>query len=523
MCGLSTSISHKIIASILALSLSFSCITPALASTPLSDDSTSSETASDDKGIVAPDENNDVLDDEGDGEEEVSEDEENSDNDIVVLSDESDAVAVDDESYYTVTIPQSITLKKSVSDDEVGTDSGKGSGTYSETFSISVSDISDSIASVTVTTPYTVTLNGSGYAHSATATVGSITEGTTSPDDADAPDVTSAGHTLVALYGDNPENDTQDYTVTASLTPGDWDGKFDVTVEAEKAQPVAFAVLSTDDNSLRFYKRINVPAVGDMFNGLTVTKVYTGIETDTYSSWSDLPWSGDRTKINTIVAEDIISPVSISYWFRGNYWLLSANLEKLDTSKITDMSYLFSDTSIKSLSCSSWDTSNVTTMDMMFYSCSFLTTVDVSSWDMSSVKSTNRMFALCSKLKTLDVSKWNLSSLEVAEAMFGKCSSLTTLDVSNWDTSSVTNFGDLFKGCSVINNLDVSKWDVSNVTEFWSMFYDCYDLESLDVSNWNTASANEYSGMFHGCSSLKKWLFSDNGLILGKNCSIITI
>lgn len=51
---------------------------------------------------------------------------------------------------------------------------------------------------------------------------------------------------------------------------------------ADKAE-TAFAVYSADDNSLDFYKRAEVPEVGDKFEFKTVTEVYTGFETGTYT------------------------------------------------------------------------------------------------------------------------------------------------------------------------------------------------------------------------------------------------
>jgi hypothetical protein len=39
-----------------------------------------------------------------------------------------------------------------------------------------------------------------------------------------------------------------------------------------------FAIYSSTDASLRFYKRDGKPAVGDTFNGLVVTEIYEGFE-----------------------------------------------------------------------------------------------------------------------------------------------------------------------------------------------------------------------------------------------------
>ncbi len=151
--------------------------------------------------------------------------------------------------------------------------------------------------------------------------------------------------------------------------------------------PKAFAVYSDDDQSLNFYKRSGVPAVGDTFEGKKVTAVYTGIEekpTTQYPQWKD-----KASKIKTaVVVDNGIKPVSTAHWFDAGYRnLATVAIAKLDTSSVTDMNSMFEDcynlTSVDGLS--SWDTSNVTNMNSMFYGCSRLN-VDCSNWDVGSQK-----------------------------------------------------------------------------------------------------------------------------------------
>lgn len=68
-------------------------------------------------------------------------------------------------------------------------------------------------------------------------------------------------------------------------TIGGWFGSGEDVFGAGSADQAetAFAVYSADDNSLDFYKRAEVPEVGDKFEFKTVTEVYTGFETGTYT------------------------------------------------------------------------------------------------------------------------------------------------------------------------------------------------------------------------------------------------
>ena len=148
------------------------------------------------------------------------------------------------------------------------------------------------------------------------------------------------------------------------------------------------------------------------------------------------------------------------------------------------------------------DTSNVRSMDSMFYKCSSLPSLDVSNFDTSNVTKMDRMFYSCSKLTNLDVSKLDTSNVTDMRSMFGSCSKLTSLDVSNFDTSKVTSMGSMFSSCSSLTSLDVSKFDTSQVTNMALMFYECNSLTSLDVSNFDTSKVTNMSSMFDNCRSL---------------------
>ena len=58
---------------------------------------------------------------------------------------------------------------------------------------------------------------------------------------------------------------------------------------------------------------------------------------------------------------------------------------------------------------SNWNTSNVESMNYMFYECSSLESMpDISKWNTSNVKYMNSLFYRCSSLESLpDISKWN--------------------------------------------------------------------------------------------------------------------
>ena len=213
-----------------------------------------------------------------------------------------------------------------------------------------------------------------------------------------------------------------------------------------------------------------------------------------YKMWA--AESIDLSKINTSQVTDM------SYMFNDCYDLKTLDLSGLDTSKVTNMSNMFNDCrNLTSLDLSSLDTSNVTNMDSMFYNCSGLTSLDVSNWDTSKVTNMSGMFYSCSCLTSLDLSNWDVSKVTNMRIMFGS-SGLTSLDVSGWNASSVTDMSEMFQRCSSLTSLDLSNIDTSKVTDMKFMFYGCKSLSSLDVSGLDTSAVTNMRYMFSSCSNL---------------------
>ena len=141
--------------------------------------------------------------------------------------------------------------------------------------------------------------------------------------------------------------------------------------------------------------------------------------------------------------------------------------------------YSFRNNTFTNLIFKDVDTSNVTDMNYMFYSCSALTSLDVSGWDTSNVTNMSSMFDNCDALTSLDISGFDTSNVTNMVAMFQNCGALTSLDLSGWNTSNVTNMSSMFNYCSSLNSLDLSGWDTSNVTNIYGMFNKCSALKTI--------------------------------------------
>ena len=150
---------------------------------------------------------------------------------------------------------------------------------------------------------------------------------------------------------------------------------------------------------------------------------------------------------------------------RGN----DADLNDIDVSKITDMSYLFKNMNIKDIDISNWDVSNVTNMNNMFFHCNNFVGKSIEDWDVSKVETTIDMFQLCDYFDA-NLQNWNLKSLKNAQGMFGNTTRFTGKGLEKWKLPTIENIDSMFYCATSFNNKDIENWDISNVKNMEDMF-----------------------------------------------------
>ena len=182
----------------------------------------------------------------------------------------------------------------------------------------------------------------------------------------------------------------------------------------------------------------------------------TGTTYDLNDNSSEPGWYTDGTNSNvTAVVFDpafaYARPTTTSNWFYFMTNLQSiTGINYLNTSEVTSMGMMFGYcTSLTSLDVSGFNTANVTEMGGMFFFCGGLTSLDVSNFNTANVSLMNNMFFMCSGLTSLDLSSFNTANVYNTSGMFAGCENLTTIYVGNeWSTAILSMSSNMFLNCS---------------------------------------------------------------------------
>ena len=239
--------------------------------------------------------------------------------------------------------------------------------------------------------------------------------------------------------------------------------------------------------------------------GTTDQKVTLSTDDLSQSFYGNLKQDFKHLKSMDLSGLDTSKVTNMSYMFANCYALESLDLTGITTDNVTDMRYMFSEcNNLKKLDVSKFNTSNVTNMRNMFAQCSDLTELDVTKFDTRKVTDMSYMFKGLVQLEELDITNFVTDQVTAMGYMFFYCEKLKTIDVTHFDTSKVTDMSGMFSCCLNLEQLDVSGFNTSSVTTMESMFSYTSLLEELDVSGFDTTKVTTMYGMFQLCSNLKQ-------------------
>jgi surface protein len=195
-------------------------------------------------------------------------------------------------------------------------------------------------------------------------------------------------------------------------------------------------------------------------------------------------------------------------------------LDNWDTSKVTDMSFMFTHATYfnglltpKTVNLgsgtrayTSWNTGNVTSMSTMFTHAYYFNR-NISAWNVSKVTSMNGTFANAFAFNQ-PIGNWNVADVEDMFRMFYLDRNVKPSNVpatgfnqtiALWNVSKVTNMRQMFYGQYTFNQ-GLGFWNVANVTDMREMFAN-NGAFNQNISGWNVSKVNSPNWTAIRCAS----------------------
>ena len=255
------------------------------------------------------------------------------------------------------------------------------------------------------------------------------------------------------------------------------------------------------------------PAAGEEAKGITPRSVLT-------ISWSGINVTLDTaTGIVTIPGGTVTNPRTFfNLFYNNNIYKSIKKIKITGPLKLVGSAYAMFDslsglTEIEGLN--QVDTSEVTNMCGMFYSCESLEHLDLSSFNTAKVTDMHLMFSLCYKLSSIDLHSFDTSSVTDMCFMFSLCTSLTSLDLSNFNTAKVTTMYSMFGNTNSLTSLDLSNFDTAKVTDMRDMFFGCQNLKTINISSFQMAQVTSKSEMLKSIPKLSTLVLGPKNYLRG--------
>ncbi|CUU39219.1 BspA family leucine-rich repeat surface protein [Helicobacter typhlonius] len=174
-------------------------------------------------------------------------------------------------------------------------------------------------------------------------------------------------------------------------------------------------------------------------------------------------------------------------------------IEQWDTSKVIDMKYMFYGSERFNHSIQSWNVSKVENMRSMFQGAKNFNQ-PLNAWHTASLKEMVYLFRDAEQFNQ-PLDKWDISQVESLNSVFAYAKNFNQ-NIQSWDTSKVINMEDLFEGAQAFNQ-PLNNWNVSKVLNMEAMFADAKSFNQ-PLDKWDTSSVKDMSSMFSGAESFNQ-------------------
>ena len=205
------------------------------------------------------------------------------------------------------------------------------------------------------------------------------------------------------------------------------------------------------------------------------------------------------SNIDAIKDWNVKSVVSMKQLFCADINLIIIDLSNWETPSLENMINMFAmwnlngsaryDAKLRKIIFSDkFNTSNVTHMEGAFTNLLLLEEIEgLEYWDTSKVTNMSYMFGYCKSLTNLDLNKWNTSNVTDMSYMFTGMLNLEELDISSFNTKKVTTFARMFNGSTKLKHIYIGEnWSTeANTGETEFVFPTTCELPNFSSSNPN--------------------------------------
>lgn len=274
----------------------------------------------------------------------------------------------------------------------------------------------------------------------------------------------------------------------------------------EEAQTQAYAYKESDSNSNILKLVYDDKKSERTANDVSVYEINSNQSSDN-DNWG---WSLDRAQFSSVEIDPSFANIPESSLLTSTSYMFCSmpnctqitGLKYLNTSKVSNMSHMFSDNSSASIDCSGFNTQSAVNMNSMFLNCNKATTINISSFNTANVTNMAYFFSGDSLLTAISLTNISTAAVVDMSYMFSNCSCVSSLDCSSFNTSNVENMSYMFNGCLNLNNVNISSFNTKNVSTFAGMFASCTSLSRCDLYSFTLDKVTNTSNMFNGCSKL---------------------
>ena len=217
-------------------------------------------------------------------------------------------------------------------------------------------------------------------------------------------------------------------------------------------------------------------------------------------SWGEIPWESMEgmfagcTYLEKLPASipDLSRVTSTRAMFYGAVRMNSPHVGAWDTSRVEDMSLMFSMAVQFDQTLEHWDVSSVTTMEDMFNGAlAFDQPLD--TWDVSRVEDMSGMFSRTGAFNQ-PLGSWDTGRVKSMWNMFGEAGAFDQ-PIAAWDVSQVTSMGHMFYNTYVFNQ-PLGQWDTSKVTDMENMFSFASRFDRGHIGSWDLSRVSNAETMF---------------------------